>query len=96
MDLSARGGPAWRAASHLSVPSGSRHSSPADIGANVTYVYDSERQITLVRDAHGEVVPLSKHTKPGPTPSAGTSETRDGDGSPPPAEEMFAPDYQQD
>lgn len=68
----------------------------ADVGPDVTYVYDPERQITLVRDAHGEVVPLSRHTKPGVTPSAGTSETRDGDGSPPSGEEMFPPDYQQD
>jgi putative ATP-grasp target RiPP len=68
----------------------------AGIGPDVIYVYDPERQITLVRDAHGEVVPLSKHTKPGATPSSGTSETRDSDGNPPPAEEMLPPDYQQD
>jgi putative ATP-grasp target RiPP len=68
----------------------------AGIGPDVTYVYDPERQITLVRDAHGEVAPLSKHTKPGATPSSGTSETRDSDGNPPPAEEMLPPDYQQD
>jgi putative ATP-grasp target RiPP len=69
----------------------------AEVGLDVSYSYDPERQITLVRDTDGVVVPLSKHTKPGPTPSVGTSETRDGGGpGNPPGEEMLPPDYQED
>jgi hypothetical protein len=67
-----------------------------EIDSDVIFTYDPERQITLVHGADGSVLPLSKHTKPGPTPSPGTSETRDGDGTNPPSEEMFPPDYQQD
>lgn len=68
----------------------------AEVEPGASYEYDPRRQITLVRTAEGTLLPLSRHTRPGATPSAGTSETRDGDGSPPPAEEMLPPDYQQD
>ena len=64
----------------------------------VRFVYDPQRQVTLVHDADGTVRPLSsKHTKPGATPSPGTSETGDGAGPEnPPGEEMQPPDYQDD
>ncbi len=37
------------------------------------YTYCHERQIALVYDKDGSLVPLLRHTKPGPTPSPGTS-----------------------
>lgn len=61
----------------------------------VVYSYDPDRQVGLVRDADGRVVPLTKHTKPGPTPGA-TTGTGDGQPSQAPPEEMGPNDYQTD
>ncbi|MPZ67867.1 MAG: hypothetical protein GEU83_21100 [Pseudonocardiaceae bacterium] len=59
------------------------------------YTYCHERQIALVHD-EGSLTPLLKHTRPGPTPSPGTSATPDGDPRNPPPEEMLAPDHATD
>lgn len=66
----------------------------AEVEPGVTYTYDPEQQITLVHDADGAVVPLSKHTKPGPTKPEKSGYQTDGDPNNPPPEEMTAPDYQ--
>lgn len=59
------------------------------------YTYCHERQIALVYDEDGSLVPLLKHTKPGATPGATTSGGPDGDPrDPPPPEEVGSPDYQ--
>ncbi|MGH3753330.1 MAG: hypothetical protein ACRDRP_11640 [Pseudonocardiaceae bacterium] len=42
----------------------------------------------------GSLVPLLKHTKPGPTPPTDTSGVVDGNPKNPPPEEMMNPDYQ--
>ncbi|MGH3697683.1 MAG: putative ATP-grasp-modified RiPP [Pseudonocardiaceae bacterium] len=60
------------------------------------YTYCHERQIALVHDEDGSLVPLLKHTQPGATPSPGTSATPDGDPNNPPPEEMLPPDHQND
>lgn len=57
------------------------------------YVNCSQRQIALVYDKDGALVPLLKHTQPGPTPGA-TSGGGDGQGPNPPPEEVGSPDYQ--
>ncbi len=65
-----------------------------DVDPGVHYQYCEERQIALVRSGDGAVVPLLRHTKPGPTPV--TSGTTDGQPGNPPPEEMASPDYQSD
>jgi putative ATP-grasp target RiPP len=67
----------------------------SDVAPDVTYTYDPLRQIGLVRGVDGTVVPLSKHTQPGPTPG-GTSFIGDSDPKNPPPEEMNPNDYQTD
>ncbi|MGH3813645.1 MAG: putative ATP-grasp-modified RiPP [Pseudonocardiaceae bacterium] len=58
------------------------------------YTYCHERQIALVHDEDGSLIPLLKHTKPGatPAPTSGADE----DPNNPPAEEVGSPDYQAD
>jgi putative ATP-grasp target RiPP len=60
------------------------------------YTYCHDRQIALIYDEDGSLVPLLKHTKPGATPSPGTSATPDGNPKNPPPEEMLPADYQTD
>jgi putative ATP-grasp target RiPP len=60
------------------------------------YTYCHERQIALVYDEDGSLIPLLRHTRPGPTPSPGTSATPDGQPGNPPPEEMLPPDHQND
>jgi putative ATP-grasp target RiPP len=84
-------GPATRPFSLRHVVAGPRVGAPPSLG----YTYCHERQIALVQDEDGSLVPLLKHTQPGPTPAA-TSATPDGDPNNPPPEEMLAPDYQND
>lgn len=57
------------------------------------YTYCPQRQIALVYDADGALIPLLKHTQPGATPGA-TSGSGDGQGPEPPPEEVGNPDYQ--
>ncbi len=67
-----------------------------EVGSSVTYDYDPERQIGVVRGADGEEIPLVKHTKPGATTSETSGYPTDGDPKNPPPEEMHPPDYQDD
>lgn len=60
------------------------------------YTYCHDRQIAMVYGEDGTLTPLLKHTRPGATPSPGTSVVVDGDPENPPPEEMLAPDYQED
>ncbi len=57
------------------------------------HTYCHERQIALVYDEDGSLIPLLKHTQPGPTP--GETSGVDGDPRNPPPEEMGSPDWQQ-
>jgi putative ATP-grasp target RiPP len=59
------------------------------------YTYCHERQIALVYDEDGSLVPLLRHTKPGVTPPD-TSYVSDEDPNNPPPEEMMPADYQTD
>ncbi|MGH3871554.1 MAG: putative ATP-grasp-modified RiPP [Pseudonocardiaceae bacterium] len=58
------------------------------------YTYCHERQIALIHDADGSLVPLLKHTKPGATPGQTTGHPGTPDGNSPSPEEVGAPDYQ--
>ncbi|HSV64928.1 MAG TPA: putative ATP-grasp-modified RiPP [Mycobacteriales bacterium] len=58
------------------------------------YTYCPQRQIALVHDVDGSLIPLLKHTKPGATP-APTSGFSDSDPNNPSPEEVGLPDYQQ-
>jgi putative ATP-grasp target RiPP len=60
------------------------------------YRYCPLRQIALVSDEDGSLVPLLRHTKPGATPGAtsGYVGTPDGQGGSP--EEVGDPDHQED
>lgn len=60
------------------------------------YTYCPDRQIALVHEDDGSLSPLLKHTRPGVTPSPGTSGTPGGDPRNPPPEEMLAPDHATD
>jgi putative ATP-grasp target RiPP len=57
------------------------------------YTYCPQRQIALVHDEDGALVPLLKHTQPGATPGE-TSGSSDGQGPETPPEEVGNPDYQ--
>lgn len=85
-------GPATRPFSLRHVVAGARLDTPS----TWRYTYCPERQIALVYDEDGSLIPLLRHTKPGPTPSPGTSATPDGHPRNPPPEEMLAPDYATD
>ncbi len=82
-------GPATRPFSLRRVVAGARLDTPPVW----RYVYCSQRQIALVYDEDGALVPLLKHTQPGPTPGE-TSGSGDGQGPNPPPEEVGNPDYQ--
>lgn len=84
-------GPATRPFSLRHVVPGARLDTPP----TSRYTYCHERQIALVHDEDGSLIPLLKHTQPGPTP-ASTSYITDGDPQNPPPEEMNAPDHQSD
>jgi len=60
------------------------------------YTYCHERQIALVHDEDGSLVPLLRHTKPGATPPVDTTYIPDQDPNNPPPEEFTNPDYQSD
>lgn len=60
------------------------------------YTYCHERQIALVYDEDGSLVPLLRHTKPGVTPPVDTSGFVDGQPGHAPPEELMNPDYQTD
>lgn len=83
--------PATRPFSLRHVVAGARLDTPP----TSRYTYCHQRQIALVHGDDGAVVPLLKHTKPGPT-NAGTSFQTDGDPKNPPPEEMNPPDHQND
>lgn len=83
-------GPVTRPFSLRQVVAGARLDTPP----TWRYKYCPERQIAVVDDADGTLVPLLRHTKPGPTPAA-TSGYSDGDPRNPPPEEVGSPDYQQ-
>jgi len=55
------------------------------------YTYCPERQIALVHDGDGSLIPFLRHTKPGPTPSPGTSATPDGQPGNPPLRRCLLP-----
>jgi putative ATP-grasp target RiPP len=57
------------------------------------YTYCPERQIALVYEEDGSLVPLLRHTRPGPTP--GQKSNMDPDGQKP-GEEVGSPDWAQD
>jgi putative ATP-grasp target RiPP len=84
-------GPTTRPFSLRGVVAGPRLGTPPDWH----YSYCPERQVAFIRDKDGSLVPLAKHTKPGPTPAT-SSATPDGDPRNPPPEEMTAADYQAD
>ncbi len=85
-------GPAIRPFSLRHVVAGARLDTPP----TWHYTYCHERQIALVYDEDGLLTPLLKHTKPGVTPSPGTSATPDGDPRNPPPEEMHPADHATD
>jgi putative ATP-grasp target RiPP len=58
------------------------------------YTYCHERQIALIYDADGSLVPLLKHTQPGATPGQTTGHQGTPDGKNPSPEEVGDPDYQ--
>jgi putative ATP-grasp target RiPP len=58
--------------------------------------YCHERQIAMVYDEDGSLVPLLRHTKPGATPPTDTTFIPDQDPRNPPPEELLPPDYQPD
>jgi hypothetical protein len=60
------------------------------------YGYCEDRQVGLVRDDDGSMVPLLRHTRPGPTEAQTTGYKTDGNPNNPPPEEMGDPDYQTD
>jgi putative ATP-grasp target RiPP len=82
-------GPATRPFSLRRVVAGARLDDPPAW----RYTYCPQRQLALVHDEDGSVVPLLKHTQPGATPGA-TSGSGDGQGPNPPPEEVGNPDYQ--
>ncbi|MGH3904280.1 MAG: putative ATP-grasp-modified RiPP [Pseudonocardiaceae bacterium] len=82
-------GPATRPFSLRHVVAGARLDTPPAW----RYAYCSHRQIGLVYDEDGVLVPLLRHTQPGPTPGS-TSRGGDGQGPNPPPEEVGNPDYQ--
>lgn len=83
-------GPTTRPFSLRGVVEGPRVDAPLDW----SYRYCEDRQVAFVHGIEGSVMPLAKHTRPGPTPV--TSGTTDGDPRNPPPEEMGTPDYQSD
>jgi putative ATP-grasp target RiPP len=85
-------GPATRPFSLRHVVAGARLDTPPPW----RYTYCHERQIALVYDEDGSLIPLLRHTRPGPTPSPGTSATPDGQPGKLPPEEMLPPDHQND
>lgn len=82
-------GPATRPFSLRRVVAGARLDDPPAW----RYTYCPQRQLALVHDEDGALVPLLKHTQPGPTPGT-TSGSGDGRGPNPPPEEVSNPDYQ--
>ena len=58
------------------------------------YTYCHERQIALIYDEDGSLVPLLKHTQPGATPGQTTGHQGTPDGKNPSPEEVGDPDYQ--
>lgn len=83
-------GPGTRPYSLRRVVAGARLDAPA----RWRFSYCPVQQVGLVHESDGSVVPLVKHTKPGPTPGT-TSGVPDGDPRKPPPEEMGPSDYQQ-
>lgn len=71
-------GPATRPFSLRHVVAGARLDTPP----TWRYIYCHERQVALVYDEDGSLVPLLKHTKPGATPGATTSGGPAGSSSP--------------
>ena len=70
---------------------------PDATAQSLYYRYCPDRQIAVVhRDDGGPVVPMLKHTKPGPTQAQTTGYPGDGNPANPPPEEMGDPDYQSD
>ncbi|MGQ0779297.1 MAG: putative ATP-grasp-modified RiPP [Pseudonocardiales bacterium] len=93
MDNSDEGpsGPVTRPFSLRHVVAGDRLDTPP----TWRYTYCHERQIALVYDEDGSLIPLLKHTKPGATQGA-TSGGGDGQGPNRPPEEVGPPDHQAD
>ncbi|MGH3770631.1 MAG: putative ATP-grasp-modified RiPP [Pseudonocardiaceae bacterium] len=85
-------GPATRPFSLRHVVAGAR----LDEAPPLRYEYCPQRQIALVYDEDGSLVPLLRHTQPGATPGATTGfvSTPDGQGGSP--EEVTDPDHQED
>jgi len=84
-------GPATRPFSLRQVVAGARLDAPPPW----RYTYCHERQVALVYDEDGSMIPLLRHTRPGATPGA-TSGAGDGQGPNPPPEEVGHPDHQAD
>jgi putative ATP-grasp target RiPP len=85
-------GPATRPFSLRHVVAGAR----LDEVPPLRYQYCPQRQIALVYDEDGSLVPLLRHTQPGATPgdTSGYVGTPDGQGGSP--EEVGDPDHQDD
>jgi putative ATP-grasp target RiPP len=84
-------GPSTRPFSLRHVVAGDRIDTPPTL----RWTYCHERQIALVYDEDGSLVPLLRHTQPGATAPETSNGRADGQhpGGP---EEMTAPDYQTD
>lgn len=82
-------GPETRPFSLRHVVAGSR----LDTLPTARYTYCHERQIALVHDEDGSLIPLLRHTRPGPTPEQKSGLDPDGQR---PGEEVGAPDWQPD